>query len=79
MTAILTTALIVATATLALFVLVRDSSHLLAKHGEWHEKLARIGHSALRDPVAFTLRPACDAKRGVPARPSSPRRRRAAA
>lgn len=79
MTAMLTTALIVAAAALALFVLVRDSSHLLAKHGEWQGKLAGIDRGALRDPAAFTLRPALDSKRGVPARPASPQRRRAAA
>ena len=79
MTAILTTALIVAAAALALFVLVRDSSHLLAKHGEWQGKLGRIDRDALRDPAAFTLRPVADLKRGVPARPSSPPRLSAAA
>ncbi|GGA05780.1 MAG: hypothetical protein COW16_11690 [Sphingomonadales bacterium CG12_big_fil_rev_8_21_14_0_65_65_10] len=79
MTSILITAVIAAAASFALYMLVRDTGYLVAKHGEWQGKLARIDRDSLRDPAAFTLRAPCDAKRGVPARPSSPRPLRAAA
>lgn len=79
MTAILITAVIAAAASFAIYMLVRDTGYLVSKHGEWQGKLARIDRDALRDPAAFSLRAAGDAKRGVPARPSSPRPLRAAA
>ncbi len=79
MIVILTTALILSAGALALVVLVRDSAKLLSRHGEWKAELARFDRAALRDPAAFSLRPAADATRGVPVRPSAPRRLSAAA
>ena len=79
MIAILTTALFASAAALALFVLYRDSSRLLAKHGEWRSELSRIDRADLRDSAAFTLRPVCDPKRGIPARQIAARHLSAAA
>ncbi len=71
MFALLTTALFLSAGTLAVHVLARDSAKLLRKHGEWNSRLGRFDLDALRDPAAFSLRPAADAMRGVPVRPVS--------
>ncbi len=70
MMVLLTTALLFASATLALATLIRDSKTLLGMHGEWNAQLTHIDRDALLDPAAFSLRPATDARQ-MSARPAS--------